>query len=69
MAYGAVYKAQQRRIEELEAELELARRPMRSLLEVYRERRSGQIKSHTQFAFEVEFILSPYLDLQKSDQQ
>ena len=50
-------------------EAELARRSIRSLLSVYHERRSGQITSHKQFAFEIEFILAPSYKLSKPGQQ
>lgn len=39
MAYGAVYKAQQKRIERLEVELEIARRPLATLRDIASEKR------------------------------
>ena len=39
MAYGAVYKAQQKRIGRLEVELEIARRPLATLRDIASEKR------------------------------
>ena len=67
MAYGAVYKAQQKRIAALERDLEIARRPLGTLRDIASEKQ--RLRKSTVWAWrEVEqLLMNAPVDVQATD--